>query len=73
VKITLSKAQISLLNDAHIHFENDKDYDDDALIKLEDDITNYVVENEFDTDDKVTERGGLLLDLHDFIVTKYDS
>jgi hypothetical protein len=72
MKIELSKDGAELLARINVPYYPDRDYDDDALIALEDAITDYVLEYET-PNDKVTQFGARLLALHDFIVDKYDS
>jgi hypothetical protein len=72
MKIELSKDQIELLARINAPYYPDRDYDDDELIALEDAITDYVLEHEA-PNDEVTQFGEELLDVHSFIVDKYDS
>jgi len=72
LKIILSKEQIELLKYIKAPYESDKDYDDDAMILLLDSITDYVLEKEA-PHDEVTAFGEKLLDLHNYIVDKFDS
>jgi hypothetical protein len=72
MKIELSKEQIELLARINAPYYPDRDYDDDELIALEDAITDYVVMHEI-VDNDTTMFGEELLDVHSFIVDKYDS
>ena len=73
IKIELSEYQTGLLKQINVPFDPEKDYDEgDALIELEDGITDYVIRHEY-LGEGFTALGNELLDLHAFIVLKYDS
>jgi hypothetical protein len=69
MKILLGRKQAELLKRADIEYSPETDYD---ISVFEDAITDYVLEYE-KPNDEVTQFGAQLLDLHDFIVEKYDS
>jgi hypothetical protein len=69
MKISLERKQVELLKRAGIEYSPEADCD---ISVFEDAITNYVLEYE-KPNDEVTRFGAQLLDLHDFIVEKYDS
>ena len=72
-KIILSDEQIALLKKINAPYSPETDYDDDAVIELEDAITDYAVGCVMSDDDEEISFGDQLLDLHAFIIDKYDS
>jgi hypothetical protein len=72
VKIKLNHKQIALLEQINAPYATEVDYDDDAIIALEDSITDYILMHEID-DSGTTPFGDELLNVHDYIVKEYDS
>ncbi|MDR1692268.1 MAG: hypothetical protein LBR72_02830 [Oscillospiraceae bacterium] len=71
MKIQLDEKQSAALAKIGIPYSMETDYKGDALLELEDAITNYVVQNEIN-DSGTTVFGEELLLIHDHIVKEYD-
>jgi len=70
--ISLPKEHAELLAELEIPYDPEKDYDSDALMALEDAITDYVLYYEI-SKNGTTELGNQLLGVHYYIVKHYDS
>jgi uncharacterized protein YpuA (DUF1002 family) len=73
MKIALTANQIEQLRAANINISFDSDFVEDEIETLEDQITEYVMQNEIDEASNITELGAALIEIHDDIVNRYDS